>query len=327
MKRLQRLFKRARGARALSCVLTAGMSALIRKHLPRLLDGRTKANRRLFAAAAGAAGFGAGYLGSKLGGSGMPRTIGKYRSRRRRFKGKRKGATYKRRGRRYTSRRVSLYKRLNTNFAVNDYRKYRSTFAYGTDLIVKEGNNDPNPIEQNNFSFEIRPDFLAQFTDNKDDYREFKLANIQFVIEPRSLVTGSQAIRVQNLDIPYLAARTTASTSTAPTVLAHYDVRKTPGYTFIPLMRKKRTVINFKPYIRIRDTVIQAGPDSVLERTMPMPWLQTDVEASSLDYGRLEVRVPTLDNQNGDELRFSVRMYATILFRGAVKSVVPPVPT
>lgn len=298
------------------------MSALIRKHLPRLLDGRTKANRRLFAAAAGAAGIGAGYLGSKLGGSGMPRTIGKYRPRRRRFKGKRKGATYKRRGRRYTSRRVSLYKRLNTNFTVNDYRKYRSTFAYGIDLGAKEGT-----AEQNNFAFEIRPDFFAQFTDNKDDYREFKLTNIQFAIEPRSLVTGAQAIRVQNLELPYLAARTAASSSTAPLFLSHDDVRRTPGYTFIPLMRKKRTVINFKPYVRIRDTVIQAGSDSLLERTMPMPWLQTDVEASSLNYGRLELRVPTLDNQNGDELRWSVRMYATILFRGAVKSVVPPVPT
>lgn len=246
---------------------------------------------------------------------------GRYR-RRRTFKrtAKRKGAQFKRRGRRYTGpRRRHTYARLDTNFTRNDYRTLRGVYSYFTGLEVREG-----ALLQNNFVYQLNPSLFDQFTTNQSRFREFKLTNVQFVLEPRSIITGDQRIRVSQGDIPYLAVRTVNASDASPTNVDRDDVRRTPGYTYVPLARKRRTIINHSPSITLVTEVAQVGADVSTSRQWGMPWLPCRT-AGSLNLGSLEIRVPQLDVQNGDIIQWDVRMYATLRFRGAIEDVVDPI--
>lgn len=234
---------------------------------------------------------------------------------------RRKGATYKRRGRRYTGRKYGRYRPLRTSMSVNDFRKFRCVAEYASDLNVTE-----NTSAVNNYSFDVTPDLFPQYETHRKRFREFRLSNVQFVLEPRSVITGGQDIRVKNLEIPYLAARTVNPTAPSPTAVDAADIRRTPGYTFIPLARKKRTIINGRPQVILLSTMSVPGANKIITRHKAMPWLNTGSVESDLSYCRLEVRVPGLDAQNGDELKWAVRCYADLHFRGNLEDLVAPLP-
>lgn len=243
------------------------------------------------------------------------------RRRRRAVRVRRKGKVYQRRGSRYTGRRYGKYRTLKTSMACNDYRKFRCVTEFTTDLILKEG-----PSLQNNFAFDLIPDNFDQFLTNKSRWREFRLSNVQYVIEPRSLITGASTIRVNNFEIPYLAARSVIPTTDSTLLVPATDVRRTPGYTWIPITSKKRTVVNIRPSVRLLDSMSIEGSNITITQHKAMPWVETQASESAAPWGRLEVRVPHLDVQNGDELRWSVRCYADVRFRGSLEDLVPPLP-
>lgn len=245
--------------------------------------------------------------------------------RRRRFrrKPKAKGRQFKRRGRRYTNRKAGLYRRLKRSFAGNDYRKFRD--VHRSDLEINVAQTGTSGAVTN---FTVNLNDFPQFVNFKDSYTEVKLVNLSYALEPRSLITGDQAIRVAKGEIPYLAARTVNPVAAALTAVSVDEVRRTPGYTFIPLNRKGRTIINAQPSIMVSSTIRDSASTITINRHKSMPWMPITTPVGTLDLSRMEVLVPKLDAQNGDELRWDVSFYATVLFRGlkegAVDPVVPP---
>lgn len=241
-----------------------------------------------------------------------------YRTKRRRpavrSKG-RKGRTYKKRGTRFRQRGVATRRKLNTNFARNDYRTLRCVAEFPGQVVVNQQADTENTV-----NFAISPTLFPQFETNKGRFSEFKLTNVQFVIEPRSVLTGGQAIRVKHNEIPYLATRFIASADDAPTLVDMGDIRRTPGYTFVPLGKKSRTIVNVRPTMVERTTIEQPGQDLKLYHSRSVPYMSTDSTALQ---GTFAVTHPSLDEQNGDELRYDVRCYATLHLRGNLEDIVP----
>jgi hypothetical protein len=182
-------------------------------------------------------------------------------------------------------------------------------------IVVNEALDSENTV-----NFAISPTLFPQFETNKGRFSEFKFTNVQFVIEPRCVLTGKQAIRVKHNEIPYLATRFVASADHAPGLVDMGDIRRTPGFTFVPLAKKSRTIINVRPTMVERAVIEQGGSDLNIYRSKGVPYMSTDSTALQ---GTFAVTHPSLDSQNGDELRYDIRCYATLHLRGNTEDLVP----
>lgn len=243
------------------------------------------------------------------------------RRRRMRRKPKRKGRQFARRGRRYTNRpRRRLYKRLNKNFAGNDYRRFRDVHRSNAEINVSQGGFSGAVS-----TVTVQLGDFPQYVNFNSSYSEVRLVDLSYVIEPRSVITGSQDIRVASGEIPYLACRTVNPVRGTTTALDVDEVRRTPGFTFIPLARKSRTTVNARPSIMVQSTVQDGTSTTNVFRHMRMPWMPITAALNNLNLSRLEVLIPLLDAQNGDEIKFDISVYATVLFRGLKEGTVDPV--
>lgn len=262
------------------------------------------------------------------GNSTMPAGGRKYRaplSRRRRFAGRSKGRfakkrVGKRRGRRYTSRRARVNKALNTNFGRNDVKSLRLVQSLG-EIDVAEG----APLA-NNQRFVCHLDhWTTRWSRVIEAYEEFKFKDIQFVITPRTVATGSFKAQVLPNDIKYLALRTVNPTAAAFGNITVEKVRETPGFRFIPLQRKARTIQNVNPSLEADTTVTnESGGMTSITRHMKLPWMKVETVTKALDVAAIEVVRPGLATLNGDSFKYDVSVYATLMLRGNNDELIIP---
>lgn len=263
--------------------------------------------------------FGRGRRSSR----GMPRMRygrrRRFRRRRARFVKKQRGGQS--RGKRFTTSSKFLVPRprLYTNFATNDFRKLRVVHNFGS-FLVTEG----TPLI-NNSRYLIHLDhWTTEWSREIEAYEEFKIANIQIVLEPTSVGTGASRFEVNPGDIPYLAAREVLPVGTTVTNLNADVVRQTPGFKFVPLLKKARTVFNITPQILVNSSVKATGSDLQVERHRRMPWMRIDPDTKALDVAAMEIRHPGLVVGAGNQLSYNVRAYATILLRGNNDELIDP---
>lgn len=310
--------------------------------MPGPFDGRTKHYKRLVnvgSALAGVAATHAGqyvynkasgaisnYLSSRSKVSSRSKMSARYyRARRSRF---RRRKTYRRQRRvgKVRSRRYTTSKRfarrnppLRVNFGTNDYRKLRVVKSLGQILVTEVVPSD------NVTRFHCH---MSQFYDDWqtiiDQFEEFKLSNIQFVVSPRSVGVGASRFQVATGEIPYLAVREIPSVFLKPALMDATEVRQTPGFKYIPLMKKSRTVIGVKPQLRLVEEVQTDGTNIGLNRYKPLPWMNNAVDTRNLDVASIDIRNPYFDVGQGNQLAFDVHVYATLHLRGNTSQLISP---
>ncbi len=226
----------------------------------------------------------------------------------------------RRRGRRYTSRAGKSGKALMVNMSRNDRRSLRVS-KFLNSIEVREG----VPVSNNSRFICHLDHWTTQWARIIEAYEEFKVTDIQFVITPRSCVTGATNIRVSSNDLPYLCVRTVNPTAPAFTNINLDRIRATPGYRFLPLQGKKRFVQNVSPGLQVLQTVInEAGASVNIQNMRAMPWLKVGANSKALDLAAIDIRIPGLDAQDGDSLFYDISVYATLHFRGNNEELVDP---
>lgn len=209
----------------------------------------------------------------------------------------------------------------------NDYRTLRVVKEVGFFDVGQD-----TTLVNNNARFVCSLDhWTTEWSREIEAYEEFKISNIQFVIQPRTMAldTNATANHVYLGEIPYLAARVVNPNSPVSSQLLADDVRHTPGFRFLPFNTKKRFVINATPGLKVRSTVIDdtssaSGNSVLVDRHIRMPWLKIDSVTKALDLAAIEIRKPRFDNATGQAFKFDVRCYATLRLRGNKDELVPP---
>lgn len=209
--------------------------------------------------------------------------------------------------------------KLYTNLATNDFRKIRVTHDFGK-FLVTEG-----APSTNNNRYNINLDhWTTEWSREIEAYEEFKLANIQIVLEPASIGTGASRFETRSQEIPYLAAREVLPLNFVTFNLPANEVRETPGFKFVPLLKKSRTIFNITPQITLdSDVNSELGPVKI-ERHQKMPWMRIDSVSKALDLAALEIRRPGLEIGQGNQLAYNVRAYVTIMLRGNKSELIDP---
>lgn len=255
----------------------------------------------------------------------MPR-VGRamrYRRRGRRTFGRRRRFSSRRfvRKPRWTGRRFNkraFRKGLDTNFARNDRDSVRSMTFVDT-LTV----NDAITIV-NNSTYRVNGNLVkANFADQFDKYDEFKMSKIQFVIQPRVCgnSNGNYIVGVANL--PYLLVREGDPARGNTNTLNYNDALQTPGYRFVHIMKKKRSVFNVTPGMKIEETVMSDAAAVKVLRHKHVGWLKTDTVGVDFDQASLEILRPPL-NLGTDDLIYDIYCYITCNFRGNKIDLVDP---
>lgn len=220
------------------------------------------------------------------------------------------------RGRRYTDRGNKRYRSLNTNITRNDYRSLRVLANVGS---IEVGQDTALVI--NNFRFPVSlATFKPQWDREFDAYDEYKLSNIQFVLRPRTVKDSTNGDRsiVTSGEIPYLACRSVNPNNTLDTMLGVAEINATPGFRFIKMSKKTRTIFNVAPAILINSTLAdeQGGTISV-QRHRPMPWMERNAALQEqLQVAAIEIRKPLFESGSGQLWKFDVMVYATVHLRG-----------
>lgn len=239
-----------------------------------------------------------------------------YKSRRR-FKGK----SYRRRGVRFTGRRSRIYAPLKANFAVNDYRRLKfnvdqASFSLATSYVAAV---EVRTLSLNDLAF-------GQSTTDAGDFTQFKITNLQLVIEPLDKVNGDRHLEVNVIDIPYLAIRFVSDSSTTSLNPNRDDLRQTPGYTYIPINRTKRSVLNTRPIIE-KETQLVGNTFNTLHRTyIDMPWMDINFSAGgthTFPVIRAEILRPSITAQSYAP-QYDVSWYGDLLLRGRKVQVIAP---
>lgn len=286
----------------------------------------------LAATAAGLAAWGAGNYtrslmpstsyGMRRGGRGYRRFAAKRRRRsyplRRRFKGK----AFRRRGVRFTNRKVKIYKPLHANFGVNDYRRLK--FSVDVDSIELFTTYLPGPVVTRNLS--LGDIAFGQSTTDAGDFTQFKLTNLQFVLEPLDKTNGDRHLELNVLDVPYIAIRFVSDSSLTNPTPNQIDLRQTPGYTYIPVARTRRTVLNTRPIIE-KETALVGNATNFSHRTyINMPWMDIDFAANgtaSFPVIKVEIFRPRV--QAGSYTpQYDIRWYGDLLLRGRRVQLIGP---
>lgn len=245
------------------------------------------------------------------------RTI--FRSRRPRARRSAPAGKY-RRGRRYTGRRTRQFKKLNTNVSINDFAKIRAVTNLGS-VILTEG----SPLSNNDRFAVSLSSWATQWARKIDAYEQFKITNVQFVINPRSVVTGASRIEVAGGEIPYLCIREVNTVGPKLLIVTADEIRSTPGYRFIPLQKKRRTVINVTPSLYQVDTYVNhLSLNTTYGHNKSMPWMNIDTQSKELQLGGIEIYRPKLNIGQGNQLAWDVSVYCTILLRGNKEELIEP---
>lgn len=284
----------------------------------------------LAAAAAGLAAYGAGNytrpMAARNGLSYRRRSYRRFSAKRRRrpypSRRKFKGKTFRRRGVRFTGKRAAVYRPLRANFAVNDYRRLK--FCVDQSSFSLSDTYGGTPVETR--ALTLNGIAFGNQTTDAGDFTQFKIANLQLVIEPLDKITGATNLKINFLDIPYIAIRFVSASSSTTLNPNLDDLRQTPGYTYVPLQRKKRIVLNTKAIIE-KETQLVGASSNILHRTyVPMPWMDITPGANgteSFQFIRCEIYRPRV--QLGSvELQYDVRWYGDLMLRGRKVQVIAP---
>ena len=224
------------------------------------------------------------------------------------------------RGKRYTRYGSKIGKRLNTNFAVNDRRMIRVVERLGqiaiTPGVLTTGNTQRFHIGLHH----ARPEWNSIIL----NYSEFKISGVQFVLEPRSVRSSSENIRVAPDEIPYLVIRTGLDRKPLVPVTDIAKLRQTPGYRYVRLTKRSRTVINCSAMVAKAQTFADASVQT-FESVIKMPWMKLTTAASNYDVCMMEIVRPEIAALDADEIYFDVSVYFTVHLRGNITAVVEPV--
>lgn len=239
-----------------------------------------------------------------------PRVVGRYRG-----------------GQRYTTRKASLYKPLNTNVRRNDYRTLRVSKTVGE---IEVGND--TSLVENNFRYVCHLDhWTTDWSREINAYDEFKLTNIQFVIEPRftSSNTGiNKTLQVPQGELPYLAVRQVLPANLKDAFYTADEVRRTPGFRFCKIGQKGRIIVNCKPTLREVMTFEVGGTQSNLGmKSKAMPYVKTTSTTKAMDVAAIEIRKPVFESGSTSPERvwkYDVKCYATIRLRGNQDELIQP---
>lgn len=297
----------------------------------RVWDRRTTAHRRFMSGVYGAAGTALGTAGTLL----APHLFGNrtsvatppmpsYRIQRRAFRRRmfrRVRRSIRRyaprvigrtRGRRYTtSKRFRRQPRLNTNLTGNDYRKYRCQANLG---VVRISGGSTTNTSRYELSLDSFTTYFAAF----QDWKQFRLANVQFVLVPRTCITGNFGVQVVSNDLPYLAVREVTNSENPPSNINMDSLRQTPGYRYIPIQKKARSVFSVTPQIHVQDRiVIGEGVFDTVDRYKRMPWIDNTETTQKLPFAGIDITRPTLSTGFTQDLNYDVYVYATVLLRGS----------
>lgn len=259
----------------------------------------------------------------RVSGSAMPSSKRRRVIRRRRFRARRRmrrRSNYKRvktpvwTGARYNKR--AIRHSLNTNFKRNDYDSVRVMAIVGS--FVVDGT-----FATNNLTFVVNGGHVqANFPDQFNKYEEFRLTNIQYVVQPRTVGKNQSTFNMIPGHIPYLLVREGDPADTGATSVLFSDALITPGYRYVPLMSNKRTVFNVTPGMTVLENVAEFGAPTPLARRKAIGWLKTTADSIGFDQAQLEIVKPAF-SIGSDTLDYDVYCYLTCHFRGNHVDIVP----
>lgn len=224
----------------------------------------------------------------------------------------------RRRGRRYVGAKTRQ-SRLNTNFQRNDRRSIRVTKRLGS-VLIGEG----SPLS-NNERFHVHLDhWTTAWSRVIEAYEEFRFSQIQFVLEPRSIITGASRVEMAAGELPYLGIREVQPIATPVTNINREQMQQTPGFRYIPVKSKRRHTINVAPKVSQLDTAVQETGNLTFDRLRKAGWMKIETATKALDVAAIEIRRPHFLVGQGNEITFDVYCYATIHFRGNNDELVSP---
>lgn len=247
-------------------------------------------------------------------------TVSKFaRLRRPRYKKRPFGTLRRRRGRRYIGKKANISKRLITNFTRNDYRTLRVSHRIG-DILLTEG----TPLANNSRWVNHLDHWTTEWGREIEAYEEFRFKDVQFVIEPRSVITGASRIEMAAGELPYLGVHEVVGGAPALNNIEKSKMANTPGYRFIPVQTKRRHVFNVTPQVVVQDSVLDVSTLLPIPRVKRAGWMKINTDTKTLDQGIIEIRRPALVTGVGNQLAYDIYVYATIMLRGNKEELVDP---
>lgn len=164
----------------------------------------------------------------------------------------------------------------------------------------------------------VQANFPSQFT----RFEEFKLRKIQFVIVPRTVGQNQSTYVTDAIQMPYLLIREGDPGDAGAPSITYADALQTPGYRYVHILKKSRTVFNVGPGMTINETAREFGSTATIARRSSIGWLKTDVASIGFDQAQLEVLRPRL-TLGSDPLLYDVYVYVTCYFRGNITELTP----
>lgn len=282
------------------------------------------------AAAAGASmAYGAYKLRSYMGRR-KKRSYGPFRLRTMRFRRRRYGRRprFSRRSKRSTGQRYNAKAKprpLKSLMVGNDYKRIR--FA----TTVGQISCDNNVLTPNTDRFYQPTLASAQsqglFSDEIADYREAKLLSCQWVIQPMSLIKGDQNITLLSGNLPYLCVRDVPANITGPVGnTSSNQLRVTPGYKYVRLFKKARTVINSDTRIYFQDSVATSAGSITAKHLRSFPWMEnTPSGVQTTAFCAIEVVRPYIEGLAAlENIKYDIHCYQEWAFRGDLDTLKPP---
>lgn len=217
------------------------------------------------------------------------------------------------RGKGIRTRYLARKTRLNTNFSRNDFDSVRGYFQN----VPFEQASTGDLLK----TYFTRLDEYVLAVAKKDDYTEYKITNVQAVLEPlfSSKIfddhPGNRDAGMQMAVYPRTNIQTPSSTPTWDTV------KRTPGVKIISMEKRGRTVLNLKPIVH---QIITTEQGVNVVRPMNFGWTDImDGVSLNVDCCLMAVFVPRANAALTQAPRWHVAYYATIVFRGN-KALIDP---
>lgn len=237
-------------------------------------------------------------------------------------------------------RRMRLYRSLNTNMTRNDYDSFRVRAGFLPRYV--------NATDCETAVYNIN---LANLTDGSDfggasgwlaneiqKWGEYKVANLQWVIEPINLLNHAQRFETDGGLMPFAyysqPVRAPNVTGTGMTNSDFLSLSNTPGYRRFHILRQRQLVVNAKPIVVREDQIDDtATGTNILEESyetmgwqfnpsssVPMP------AASYPSFARFNLILPRKGSAaDVGTPGFAVSFYCTIYLRGR-RDFAEPVP-
>lgn len=219
-------------------------------------------------------------------------------------------------GNRYNKR--GSRRSLNTDFSRNDRDSVR------TRLLAKSFQVDSTASVTNNIEIVVSGnDVAAAFPTPFAQYDEFKLSNIQVVIQPRTFGDNRNNYTITPGELPYLLVREGNPSETFVSSISYNKALVTPGYRYVPVFRKSRSVFNLKPGGQFVRSMREAGSNVSVVQNCSVGWLRTDTLGTQFDQCKMEIVTPKF-LLGSDILLFDVIVYASCQFRGNTSELIKP---